>query len=135
MSETSVVVHADAGVLAPAVAARLIVKIIDAQAERGWASVVLGVVLEVLYRLGIGNVIAAVGGFSTLLIAHFLSADGDTFTVMQAVLDTNFWLATHVTCITLGYATTYVAGLLGVAFILGGGNLLKGLSLRNFEGT
>ena len=37
VSETSVVVHADAGVLAPAVAARLIVKIIDAQAERGWA--------------------------------------------------------------------------------------------------
>jgi 6-phosphogluconolactonase len=41
VSETSVVVHADAGVLAPAVAARLIVKIIDAQAERGWAGVVL----------------------------------------------------------------------------------------------
>ena len=86
----------------------------------GWASVVLGVVLEVLYRLGIGNVIAAVGGFATLLIAHFLSADGDTFTVMQAVLDTNFWLATHVTCITLGYATTYVAGLLGLIYILAG---------------
>jgi 6-phosphogluconolactonase len=41
VSETRVVVHADAGVLAPAVAARLIVKIIDAQAERGWAAVVL----------------------------------------------------------------------------------------------
>jgi 6-phosphogluconolactonase len=41
VSETSVVVHADAGVLAPAVAARLIVKIIDAQAERGWAGIVL----------------------------------------------------------------------------------------------
>jgi 6-phosphogluconolactonase len=41
VSETSVVVHADAGVLAPAVAARLIVKIIDAQADRGFASVVL----------------------------------------------------------------------------------------------
>ena len=41
VSETSVVVHADASVLAPAVAARLIVKIIDAQAERGWASIVL----------------------------------------------------------------------------------------------
>ena len=35
MTETSVVVHADAGVLASAVAARLIVKIIDAQADRG----------------------------------------------------------------------------------------------------
>lgn len=41
LSETSVVVHADAAVLAPAVAARLIVKIIDAQAERGWAGIVL----------------------------------------------------------------------------------------------
>ena len=41
MSETSVVVHADAEVLAQAVAARLIVKIIDAQADRGWASIVL----------------------------------------------------------------------------------------------
>ena len=41
LSETSVVVHADAAVLASAVAARLIVRIIDAQAERGWAGVVL----------------------------------------------------------------------------------------------
>ena len=41
MSETSVVVHADASVLAPAVAARLIIKIIDAQAAHGRATVVL----------------------------------------------------------------------------------------------
>ena len=32
---------------------------------------------------------------------------------MQAVLDTNFWLATHVTCVTIGYSATFVAGLLG----------------------
>lgn len=41
MSETVVVVVPDADILASAVAARLVVKIIDAQAERGWASVVL----------------------------------------------------------------------------------------------
>jgi 6-phosphogluconolactonase len=41
MSETVVMVVPDADVLASAVAARLVVKIIDAQAERGWASVVL----------------------------------------------------------------------------------------------
>ena len=29
--------------------------------------------LEVVYRLGIGNVIAAVAGFTTLLIAYFLA--------------------------------------------------------------
>ena len=39
---------------------------------------------------------------------------------MQAVLDTNFWLSTHVTTITLGYATTYLAGLLGVVYVLRG---------------
>jgi 6-phosphogluconolactonase len=42
MSETVVVVVVpDADILASTVAARLVVKIIDAQAERGWASVVL----------------------------------------------------------------------------------------------
>jgi ABC-type transport system involved in cytochrome c biogenesis permease subunit len=61
-----------------------------------------------------------VAGFATLTIAHILSADGDTMEVLQAVLDTQFWLATHVTCITLGYATTYVAGLLGLIYILEG---------------
>jgi len=93
----------------------------------GWASVGLGLILERIYRLGIGNVVAAMAGFATLVIAEGipgigggLGGDGDTFTVMQAVLDTNFWLATHVTCITFGYATTYVAGLLGVIYILGG---------------
>ena len=86
----------------------------------GWAGVVLGLGLEILYRLGIGNALAAVGGFSTLFIAHQLSLDGDTLEVLQAVLDTQFWLATHVVCITLGYTTTYLAGLLGIAYILGG---------------
>lgn len=86
----------------------------------GWAGVLLGLVLESIYRLGIGNVVAGIVGFKTLLISHFLAADGDTFTVLQAVLDTQFWLATHVVCITLGYATTFVAGLLGVLYVLVG---------------
>ena len=86
----------------------------------GWGSVVLGLVLECFSKLGIGNVIAAVAGFTTLLIAGLLGKDGDTFTVLQAVLDTQFWLATHVVCITLGYATTFVAGLLGLIYVFGG---------------
>ncbi|HEY3009051.1 MAG TPA: 6-phosphogluconolactonase [Micromonosporaceae bacterium] len=52
MSETSVVVHADPDVLAQAVAARLTVKLLDAQVERGLASVVLtgGRVAAAVYR-------------------------------------------------------------------------------------
>jgi ABC-type transport system involved in cytochrome c biogenesis permease subunit len=82
--------------------------------------VLLGLLLESVYRIGIGNVIASGAGFVTLLIAHFLAGGGDTLSVLQAVLDTQFWLATHVVCITLGYATTYVAGLLGILYIVRG---------------
>jgi ABC-type transport system involved in cytochrome c biogenesis permease subunit len=46
-----------------------------------------------------------------------LSLSGDTLEMMQAVLDTNFWLATHVTIITLGYVSAFVAGLMGCAYI------------------
>jgi ABC-type transport system involved in cytochrome c biogenesis permease subunit len=84
----------------------------------GWAGVGMGLLLEVFFGLGLGTLIGALAGFMTLLIAHFLASSGDTFTVMQAVLDTQFWLATHVVCITLGYATTFFAGLLGVLYVV-----------------
>ncbi|MCH7686863.1 MAG: cytochrome c biogenesis protein CcsA, partial [Planctomycetes bacterium] len=86
----------------------------------GWGCVFLGLLVEMIFRIGVGNIISAVAGFATLWIAHFLAGDGDTFAKLQAVLDTQFWLATHVTCITLGYATTYVAGLLGLLYVLRG---------------
>jgi 6-phosphogluconolactonase len=52
VSETAVVVHPDAGVLAQAAAARLIVRLVDAQASRGYACVVLtgGRVADAMYR-------------------------------------------------------------------------------------
>ncbi len=84
----------------------------------GWAAVLFALVFERIYRFGIGNLLAAVIGFPTLFIAHNLAGDGDTFQVMQAVLDTQFWLATHVVCITLGYSTTLLAGVLGGAYII-----------------
>lgn len=86
----------------------------------GWGCVVFGVAFETIYRMGIGNMVSAVSGFATLLIAHFLARSGDTFVVLQAVLDTQFWLATHVTCITLGYSATFIAGGLGILFIVRG---------------
>jgi len=43
----------------------------------------------------------------------------DTMPSLVAVLDTNFWLATHVTTITLGYAAGLVAAALGNLWMLG----------------
>ncbi|MFO1487655.1 MAG: cytochrome c biogenesis protein CcsA [Verrucomicrobiota bacterium] len=84
----------------------------------GWGACVLGLVLERIYKIGIGSAVAAVGGFVTLLIAHNLGLGGDTMEMMRAVLDTNFWLATHVVVVTLGYSATFVAGLLAIAYVV-----------------
>lgn len=86
----------------------------------GWGAVILSLLFEGVYRLGIGNLTGAALGAASLGIAHILSGDGDTMKVMQAVLDTQFWLWTHVTCITLGYSVTFVAGAFGMLYVAAG---------------
>lgn len=84
----------------------------------GWGVIVLSILLELYHRNAIGTAVAAVIGFATLLIAHHLSLSGDTLEMMRAVLDTNFWLATHVVIITLGYSSSFLAGSIAIAWIL-----------------
>jgi ABC-type transport system involved in cytochrome c biogenesis permease subunit len=86
----------------------------------GWGAVVLGLILEKFHKNGIGAVVSAGIGLITLVIAQNLALDGDTMEMMRAVLDTNFWLATHVVIVTLGYASTFVAGFLGLIYIVRG---------------
>ncbi|HND63102.1 MAG TPA: cytochrome c biogenesis protein CcsA, partial [Opitutaceae bacterium] len=45
---------------------------------------------------------------------------GDTLEMMRAVLDSNFWLATHVVVVTAGYAATFLAGFLALIYIARG---------------
>lgn len=86
----------------------------------GWGAVLLGLILERIYREGIGIVTAAAVGFCTQLIAYHLARGGDTMQMLQAVLDTNFWLATHVVVITIGYAAMFLAGFLAIVYIVRG---------------
>jgi ABC-type transport system involved in cytochrome c biogenesis permease subunit len=86
----------------------------------GWGAVILGLILERFWRNSIGAVVGAAMGFLSLIIAHHLSLSGDTMKMLEAVLDTNFWLATHVVVVTLGYASTFVAGFLGMIYIIRG---------------
>ncbi|MBW8864106.1 MAG: cytochrome c biogenesis protein CcsA [Verrucomicrobia bacterium] len=86
----------------------------------GWGAVVLGLILEKFHKNGIGLVVSSGIGFITLIIAHHLALEGDTMEMMRAVLDTNFWLATHVVAVTVGYASTFVAGFLALIYILRG---------------
>lgn len=84
----------------------------------GWAAVFLGLIIEKRLRNGLGLAGAAALGFLTLIVAHNLGSDGDTVEVMRAVLDSNFWLATHVVVITIGYAAVYIAGALAIAYLI-----------------
>jgi ABC-type transport system involved in cytochrome c biogenesis permease subunit len=84
----------------------------------GWGIVILGMIFERVFRVGVGIVMAGVGGFVTQIIAHHLSLSGDTMEMLQAVLDTNIWLATHVVVITLGYSAMFAAGLVAIAYVL-----------------
>jgi ABC-type transport system involved in cytochrome c biogenesis permease subunit len=79
--------------------------------------------MELTFRNGIGSLAASAIAFPTLLIAHFLAnttPGGDTMAMLQAVLDTNIWLATHVVVITLGYSATALAWILGLVYVIGG---------------
>ena len=86
----------------------------------GWGAVLLGLIIEKLFKNGVGAAIASLVGFCTLIIAHHLAMSGDTLEMMRAVLDSNFWLATHVTVITFGYSAMFFAGALAVQFTLSG---------------
>jgi len=86
----------------------------------GWGAVLLCLVLEAVYRNAIGSVAAGLIGFATLLIAHHLSLTGDTLEMMRAVLDSNFWLATHVVTVTIGYSATFLAGFLALIYLARG---------------
>jgi ABC-type transport system involved in cytochrome c biogenesis permease subunit len=84
----------------------------------GWGCVLLVFFLERYSRSGLAAGMGSLIGFVTLIVAHNLSTDGDTMQMMMAVLDSNFWLSTHVTIITIGYSGTFLAGILGLAYIL-----------------
>ena len=86
----------------------------------GWGAVLLCLFLEKAFANAIGSVAGGMIGFATLLIAHHLSLGGDTLEMMRAVLDSNFWLATHVVVITIGYSATFLAGFLALIYVVRG---------------
>ncbi len=84
----------------------------------GFITVFLGLVIEHYNRQWLGIVTAAISGTALLFIANKYSAEGDTLKMLIAVLNSNFWLATHVTTITMGYGATCVGGVLGHIWLL-----------------
>ena len=83
-----------------------------------WMCVVLGLFVEWLQRNSLGTLLSSAAGLILLMIAGRFSSQGDTLGVVVAVLDSNFWLSTHVVTITMGYAGCFAAGLVGHIYLL-----------------
>ncbi len=83
----------------------------------GWACVLFALVLEWMFPIGLANLAAGLIGASTLAVARFLDTE-DTLHVLQAVLDTQFWLSTHVLTVTAGYSVTFLAGIIGAVALV-----------------
>ena len=83
----------------------------------GWGAVVCGLVMERLRKRYLGVFSGLAGGFVFFMLSGKFAAE-DTMPVLQAVLDTNFWLSTHVTVITTGYMGCCVAGLIGHVYMV-----------------
>ncbi len=99
----------------------------------GWVAVALCLVIEAIYKNAIASVAASLVGFCALVIAHHLSMGGDTMEMMRAVLDSNFWLATHVVTMAMGYGAAFLAGFLAIIYIVRGA-LTKSLDRRTADG-
>ena len=84
----------------------------------GWGAAACGIVMEHLRKRYLGVFSGLTAGFVFFLLSGKFSAEGDTMPVLQAVLDTNFWLSTHVTVITTGYMACCVAGLIGHVYMV-----------------
>lgn len=83
-----------------------------------WAAVFLGIVLEWIKIRNIGVLTASATGFIFLHIAGKYALDGDTMGMLSAVLDSSFWLTTHIVTISLGYAGFVAAGLIGHVYLV-----------------
>jgi len=84
----------------------------------GFVIVLLSVVIEFLRKDGLGIFIGSVSGSMLHYVGFGYAADGDTLEMLVAVLNSNFWLATHVTTIILGYGTSLMAGLIGHLYLI-----------------
>lgn len=83
----------------------------------GWGAAGAGLYLRHVRGNAIGTLSGLAIGFLLLWISGKFAAEGDTLRQLQAVLDTNFWLSTHVVVITSGYCACVFAGFIGHVYL------------------
>ncbi len=78
----------------------------------GLTAVIYGLIAYRGDRVKLWLMISAGSGAALHLLGFAHDQDGDSMMMLSAVLNTNFWLATHVITITVGYAFCLIASVL-----------------------
>ncbi|MBT4790254.1 MAG: cytochrome c biogenesis protein CcsA [Halobacteriovoraceae bacterium] len=81
-------------------------------------SVFSAIIYEKIKKNGVGTFIGMVLGIFLLFVSFGYEKQGDSMGMLVAVLNTNFWLATHVVTITIGYGCSFVASVLGHVYLV-----------------
>ena len=79
---------------------------------------ILAIAIGYFKNKEVANLAGNFSALAMLLISNKYAAEGDTLKVLVAVLDSNFWLATHVVTITLGYAGVCASGVVAHVYVL-----------------
>jgi ABC-type transport system involved in cytochrome c biogenesis permease subunit len=77
----------------------------------------LGTIITIARKDALAIAVGAGAAASLLLISPVALPQGDSLEVLVAVLNTNFWLATHVICITAGYGVSILTACLAHALL------------------
>ena len=78
----------------------------------GLISPLIAIILERRFKNGTGLLLAGLSGTALGLMAMTMMGEDDNFKMLTAVLNTRFWLMTHVLCITIGYGWCLMTALL-----------------------
>ncbi len=83
-------------------------------------AVLVALFMEWVNRQKVGLAIASILGVIGLFLANKFEVNQgeDTMTSLVAVLDSNFWLSTHVTTITIGYAAGLLASAIAHVYLV-----------------
>jgi len=81
-------------------------------------AVLISVIIEFWKKNTSGLFVGSILGSVLLFIGYRYASEGDTLGVLVAVLNSNFWLATHVVTITIGYGVTVVASTLAHLYLI-----------------
>jgi len=86
-----------------------------------FVSLICAIIAAITYIKGAKNILPVTGqvaALGLLAIAPTMLQNNDSLELLVAVLNTNFWLATHVIIITAGYGVCIIAACLSHAYML-----------------